>query len=63
VQRTSDIDNVDGDVWERQGGQRRMKDFNPAEHEAAAARPQATWALLDGYGPHTEIPDVWPGPR
>ena len=58
---------VDGDVWERQRGRWKMKDFDPAEHDGAAGRPRATPALLDGYGPLTEIPDVWPagwkGPR
>jgi hypothetical protein len=58
---------VDGDVWARHGNRWEMRDFHPAEHEAAALSPHATPALLDKYGPLTEIPDVWPdgwqGPR
>lgn len=54
---------LDGDVWERQGEPPgdlkdtwKMPGFNKAEHEWGAGGAWVTPALLDEYGPVTEIP-------
>jgi hypothetical protein len=54
---------LDGDMWTRQGEPPgslkdtwKMPGFNRAEHEWGAGGAQVTPALLDEYGPCTEIP-------
>jgi hypothetical protein len=59
----SGTEDLDGDVWERQGQPPdtlkdtwNMTGFSPAEHEPAAGGAWITPWLLDEYGPCTEIP-------
>ena len=54
---------LDGDTWERQGlppdslkDTWKMPGFSPAEHEWGSGGAWVTPALLDQYGPVTEIP-------
>lgn len=53
---------LDGDEWERQGDDPGVRDlwkmpgFNPDRHEWGAGGAWVTPALLDEFGPVTEIP-------
>lgn len=60
----SRVYDLDGDEWVRQGEPPdslkdtwKMTGFNPAEHEWQAGGAYVTPALLDEYGPLTEIPE------
>lgn len=52
----TEVYDLDGDVWERHGGVWKMRDFDPEEVEAAAGGAYVTEALLEQYGPLTELP-------